>query len=65
MQETNSKQQRADLNLTITLITLNVNAPNTNQKADVLGPIYIKKLHEKRPWSWERLTALGKGDDRG
>ena len=45
MQETNSKQQRADLNLTITLITLNVNAPNTNQKADVLGPIYIKKLH--------------------
>ena len=41
--EIESKQQRADLNSTITLITLNVNAPNTNQKADVLGPIYIYK----------------------
>ena len=33
--------------------------------SNTLATCYKELTHWKRPWCWERLTAEGKGDDRG
>ena len=44
MRQTETKQQRADLSYNTNYIKCKY-TKHYNQKADVWGPIYIKKLH--------------------